>query len=80
MHHLKFAPSWLRFLIIFLLAMSILFRSFNLDGKVYSHDETYTSLRISGYTINEAKQQLFNNRVIGKENFAQFQGANQQKA
>ncbi|MFS0515705.1 glycosyltransferase family 39 protein [Nostoc sp. UIC 10607] len=80
MRHLKFAPSWLRFLIIFLLAMGMLFRFFNLDGKVYWHDETYTSLRISGYTINEVKQQLFNNRVIGKESFAQFQGANQQKS
>lgn len=80
MRHLKFAPSWLRFLIIFLLAMGILFRFFNLDGKVYWHDETYTSLRISGYTINEAKQQLFNNRVIGGESFAQFQGANPKKS
>jgi uncharacterized membrane protein len=80
MRHLKFAPSWLRFLIIFLLAMSILFRFFNLDGKVYWHDETYASLRISGYTVNEAKQQLFNNRVIGGESFAQFQGANPEKS
>ncbi|MHC5933035.1 glycosyltransferase family 39 protein [Nostoc sp.] len=80
MRHLKFAPSWLRFLIIFLLAMGIWFRFFNLDGKVYWHDETYTSLRISGYTINEAKQQLFNNRVIGGESFAQFQGANPEKS
>lgn len=79
MRHLKFAPSWLRFLIIFLLAMGILFRFFNLDGKVYWHDETYTSLRISGYTITEVKQQIFNNRVIAGESFAQFQGANQQK-
>ncbi|MEH2336159.1 glycosyltransferase family 39 protein [Nostoc sp.] len=79
MRHLKFAPSWLRFLIIFLLTMGILFRFFNLDGKVYWHDETYTSLRISGYTITEVKQQIFNNRVIAGESFAQFQGANQQK-
>ncbi|MCF2149546.1 glycosyltransferase family 39 protein [Desmonostoc muscorum LEGE 12446] len=79
MRHLKFAPSWLRLLIIFLLAMGILFRFFNLDGKVYSHDETYTSLRISGYTITEAKEQLFNNRVIAKESFAKFQGANASK-
>ncbi|WP_375468324.1 glycosyltransferase family 39 protein [uncultured Nostoc sp.] len=79
MRHLKFAPSWLRFLIIFLLAMGILFRFFNLDGKVYWHDETYTSLRISGYTITEVKQQIFNNRVIAGESFAHFQGANQQK-
>ncbi|MEH2283367.1 MAG: glycosyltransferase family 39 protein [Nostoc sp.] len=80
MHHLKFSPSWLRFLIIFLLTMGILFRFSNLDGKVYWHDETYTSLRISGYTINEVKQQLFNNRVIGGESFAQFQGANPEKS
>ncbi|MFW9263996.1 glycosyltransferase family 39 protein [Nostoc sp. CALU 546] len=80
MRHLKFAPSWLRFLIIFLLTMSILFRFFNLDGKVYSHDETYTSLRISGYTIDEAKQRLFNNRVIGGESFAPFQGVNPEKS
>ncbi|MEH1765433.1 MAG: glycosyltransferase family 39 protein [Nostoc sp.] len=80
MRHLKLTPSWLRFLIIFLLAMGILFRFFNLDGKVYWHDETYASLRISGYTKTEAKQQLFNNRVIGGESFAQFQGANPEKS
>ncbi|QLE43894.1 hypothetical protein FD723_27935 [Nostoc sp. C052] len=80
MHHLKLIPSWLRFLIIFLLAMGILFRFFNLDGKVYWHDETYASLRISGYTKTEAKQQLFNNRVIGGESFTQFQGANPEKS
>ncbi|MDZ7991512.1 MAG: glycosyltransferase family 39 protein [Nostoc sp. EfeVER01] len=80
MHHLKFAPSWLRFLTIFLLTMGILFRFSNLDGKVFWQNEVYASLRISGYTINEAKQQLFNNRVIGKESFAQFQGANPEKS
>ncbi|MBE9208276.1 glycosyltransferase family 39 protein [Nostoc sp. LEGE 06077] len=72
-------PSWLRFLIIVLLVMAVLFRFFNLDSKVYSHDETYTSLRISGYTVAEVKQQLFNSRVITPESFAQFQGINQQK-
>ncbi|QFS49179.1 glycosyltransferase family 39 protein [Nostoc sphaeroides] len=80
MRHLKFAPSWLRFLITFLLVMGILFRFFNLDGKVYSHNETYTSLRLSGYRITEVKQQIFNNRVISRESFAQFQGVNQQKS
>ncbi|MEH1870055.1 glycosyltransferase family 39 protein [Nostoc sp.] len=80
MRHLKFAPSWLRFLIIFLLSMGVLFRFFNLDSKIYSHDETYTSLRISGYRTTEVKQQIFNNRVIAYESFAQFKGANQQKS
>ncbi|MEH2322325.1 MAG: glycosyltransferase family 39 protein [Nostoc sp.] len=80
MRHLKFAPSWLRFLTVFLLSMGVLFRFFNLDSKIYSHDETYTSLRISGYRITEVKQQIFNNRVIAYESFAQFKGANQQKS
>ncbi|MDZ8189593.1 MAG: glycosyltransferase family 39 protein [Nostoc sp. ChiSLP02] len=80
MRHLKYAPSWLRFLIMFLLVMGILFRFFNLDTKVYSHDETYTSLRISGFTITEVKENLFNNRVIAKESFAKFQGANSSKS
>ncbi|WP_335337761.1 glycosyltransferase family 39 protein [Nostoc piscinale] len=72
-------PSWLRFFIIVLLVMAVLFRFFNLDSKVYSHDETYTSLRISGYTVAEIKQQLFNARVVSPESLAQFQGVNSQK-
>jgi uncharacterized membrane protein len=72
-------PSWLRFLMLVLLAMAILFRFSNIDSKVYSHDETYTSLRISGYTVEEVKQKLFNGRVITSESFAQFQSINQEK-
>ncbi|MBE9006389.1 glycosyltransferase family 39 protein [Fortiea sp. LEGE XX443] len=71
--------SWLRFLTIVLLVMAILFRFSNINSKVYSHDETYTSLRISGYTVEEVKQQLFNGRVITPESFAQFQNINQPK-
>ncbi len=80
MRHLKLGPSWLRFLIVFLLVMSILFRFVNLDSKVYWHDETYSSLRISGYTTTHVKQQIFNGLVIARESFAKFQGVNQQKS
>jgi len=80
MCNVKFAPSWLRLLIIFLLTMSILFRFFNLDGKIYSHDETHTSLRISGFTATEVKQEIFNNRVVTKKSFTKFQGANSSKS
>ncbi|WP_414549025.1 glycosyltransferase family 39 protein [Anabaena sp. CCY 0017] len=79
MRNLTPVPSWLRFLIIFLLAMGILFRFVNLEGKVYSHDETYTSLRISGYTVDEVKQEIFNGRVISRESFARFQRPNLEK-
>ncbi|MDB9373154.1 glycosyltransferase family 39 protein [Nodularia sphaerocarpa] len=79
MRNLALVPSWLRFVIIFLLAMGILFRFVNLEGKVYSHDETYTSLRISGYTVDEVKQQIFNGGVISKEGFARFQETHLEK-
>lgn len=62
-----------------LLMVGIFFRFFNLDRKVYWHDETFTSLRISGYTVNEVKQQIFNGRIINKESFAKFQNSNMEK-
>ncbi|MBE9051177.1 glycosyltransferase family 39 protein [Nostocales cyanobacterium LEGE 11386] len=80
MRNITLVPSWLRFLIIFLLSMGILFRFVNLEGKVYSHDETYTSLRISGYTVDEVKQEIFTGRVISKESFTNFQSPNREKS
>lgn len=65
-------PTWLRFLIVVLLVLGIFFRFFNLDKKVYWLDETYTSLRISGYTTSELSQhitQVFDGHVFGVENF-----------
>ncbi|MBN3886718.1 MULTISPECIES: glycosyltransferase family 39 protein [unclassified Nostoc] len=79
MPDLKLAPNRLRFLIILLLMVGIFFRFFNIDGKVYWHDETFTSLRISGYTANEVRQQIFNGRIINKESFAKFQSLNVEK-
>ncbi|WP_373525523.1 glycosyltransferase family 39 protein [Nostoc sp.] len=79
MRHLKLAPNRLRFLIVVLLMISVFFRFFNLDSKVYWHDETFTSLRISGYTATEVKQQIFNGRIITKESFAKFQSYNMEK-
>jgi uncharacterized membrane protein len=79
MHHFKLAPSWLRFLIVVLLVIGIFFRFVNLERKVYWHDETYTSLRISGYTAQEVRQQIFNNRVITGTYFNKYQRPNSEK-
>ncbi|AVH69557.1 glycosyltransferase family 39 protein [Nostoc sp. 'Lobaria pulmonaria (5183) cyanobiont'] len=79
MRHLQLAPNRLRFLIVVLLMVGIFFRFFNLDRKVYWHDETFTSLRISGYTVNQVRQQIFNGRIINKESFAKFQSPNMEK-
>jgi uncharacterized membrane protein len=79
MQHIKLAPNWLRFLIVVVLVVGVFFRFFNLDGKVYWHDETYTSLRISGYTAQEVKEQIFNNRVVTRDTFTKFQSLNPEK-
>jgi uncharacterized membrane protein len=79
MRRLVLAPRWLQFFIVVLVVFGIFFRFVNLDGKVYSPGETNTLLRISGYTNNEVKQQLFNNRLITKQAFDKFQRLNPEK-
>ncbi|MFQ4141689.1 glycosyltransferase family 39 protein [Chlorogloeopsis sp. ULAP02] len=79
MRRLVLAPRWLQILVIVVLVVGIFFRFVNLNGKVYSHNEIYTSLRIAGYTDAQVKQQLFNGRVISKETFAKFLYLNPQK-
>ncbi|MEG4578133.1 glycosyltransferase family 39 protein [Microcoleus sp. MON1_C5] len=54
----------LNFLIVVILITGIWFRFTNLDRKVYSFDESITSLRISGYTGTEMVQQDFQGKTI----------------
>lgn len=72
-------PKWLRFLVIVLLVLGIFFRFVNLDRKVYWCDETYTSLRISGYTAEELAQQVFNRKVIDVKTLQKYQQPNSEK-
>ncbi len=51
-------PASIRFFIIALLLLGVFFRLVNLDQKVYWLDETFTSLRVSGYTEQELVQQV----------------------
>ncbi len=74
-----FPPIWLRFLIIILLILGIFFRFAYLDRKVYSHDEAYTSLRISGYTKTEFVQQVFNGHVFAVGDIQKYQQPNSEK-
>jgi len=54
----------LKILIVLILITGIFFRFTNLDHKVYSFDESITSLRISGYTWTEMVQQDFQGKII----------------
>jgi uncharacterized membrane protein len=56
--------TWIKFLIVVILITGIFFRFTNLDRKVYSFDESITSLRISGYTWTEMVQQDFQGKTI----------------
>jgi uncharacterized membrane protein len=65
--------QWLKILTFTVLSLGILFRYVNLDQKPYWHDETYTSLYLSGYSAQEAMQQLFTGQVIRAKDLLQFQ-------
>ena len=77
----KFLPpkGW-RFLIIILLAIGIFFRFTNLDTKIYWLDETVTSLRLSGYSLQELDRSLYNNDdLISLWDLQKFQKVNSEK-
>ena len=54
-------------IIVVILITGIFFRFTKLDRKVYSFDESITSLRISGYTWTEMVQQEFQGKTISVE-------------
>lgn len=66
-------------ILIILLVLGVFFRFVNLDKKNYWKDETYTSLRISGYTQTEMFQQVFDGRIIGIEDLQKYQRPNPEK-
>jgi uncharacterized membrane protein len=58
---------------IALLGLGIFFRFAYLDRKVYGLDESFTSLRISGFSEAEVVQDLSRTRVLGLEEFQKYQ-------
>ncbi|HIK10832.1 MAG TPA: glycosyltransferase family 39 protein [Oscillatoriaceae cyanobacterium M33_DOE_052] len=74
------SPNWFRFLGIAILVIGICFRFAHLDSKVYWHDEAYTSLRISGYTSAELRNERYERGVIRPEDLQKYQGPNDEKS
>ncbi len=58
---------WLRYFAAILLVLGIFFRVYQLDGKVYWHDETMTSLRISGYTQSQFIEQVYTGQTLSAD-------------
>ncbi|MBE9163300.1 glycosyltransferase family 39 protein [Tychonema sp. LEGE 06208] len=71
--------KWLGFLIIAVLAIGIFFRFVNLDGKFYWIDETYTSLRVSGYTEAEMLKEISYNKINSPSDLQKYQQVNSEK-
>jgi uncharacterized membrane protein len=71
--------KWLRFLIIAVLVIGILFRFANLDRKFYWLDETYTSLRVSGYTEAEIIKEISYQKITSPSDLQKYQQINSEK-
>lgn len=74
------ATYWLKILFIIILMLGFCFRFVNLEGKVYWGDETFTSLRISGYTWAEFNQQLLKSPEITIKDLQKYQSINSEKS
>ncbi|MGJ3254549.1 MAG: glycosyltransferase family 39 protein [Elainellaceae cyanobacterium] len=65
-HHAIFIPikrPLVRWLVLILLGLGLLFRVANLDQRIYWVDEVATSIRVAGYTREEVTQTLANGEV-----------------
>lgn len=69
----------LRVLIVVVLVLGIFFRFANLGQKIYWVDETYTSLRISGYTESELIQQVVDGKARNIKYLQKYQRINSEK-
>ncbi|WP_333437634.1 glycosyltransferase family 39 protein [Microcoleus sp. D2_18a_D3] len=74
--HKPSLDKWLRFLIIAVLVIGIFFRFANLDRKFYWIDETYTSLRVSGYTEAEIIKQISYQKITSPSDLQKYQQIN----
>ncbi|WP_413161775.1 glycosyltransferase family 39 protein [Capilliphycus salinus ALCB114379] len=65
-----------RYLVIFLaiaIILGVVFRFLELDRKVFWHDEVFTNLRTSGYTLSQIYPQFFNNQIIAAPELLKYQ-------
>lgn len=73
-------PKWLRFLLIIVLVIGVLFRLVNIDRKIYWHDEVFTSLTISGITQKEVEAEFENGTIITVKDLEKYQAPSLDKS
>lgn len=80
MEKYRYVSIKLQFLLLVILIIGIYFRFLNIEQKVYWPDETFTSLRIAGYTENEVVEHLYNGELIKLEDLQKYQHLNSEKS
>jgi uncharacterized membrane protein len=71
-----------RFLVIllsFIVVIGVFFRCYNLERKVYWHDEVYTSIRTAGYNGDEIVGAAFNGKIIDPQELLKYQVLSSEK-
>ncbi|VXD21914.1 conserved membrane hypothetical protein [Planktothrix serta PCC 8927] len=69
----KIRPHVLTLFLIVAIVVGIAFRFVTLDGKIYWHDEVYTTLRAAGYTSQEFAQEFYQNRMVSPVDLLKYQ-------
>ncbi len=64
---------WWLILCAIVLAIGIFFRCYNIDKKIYWHDEVYTSIRVSGYKDYEIITEAFSGKIIEPQDLLKYQ-------
>ncbi|MBD2481047.1 glycosyltransferase family 39 protein [Planktothrix sp. FACHB-1365] len=59
--------------LIIAIVVGVSFRFVALDGKIYWHDEVYTTLRAAGYTGKEFTQEFYQNRIVSPVDLLKYQ-------
>jgi len=55
------------------MALAVFFHGYRLDGKVYWHDEVYTSIRAAGYLRHEIGDEIFRDRTLRPSELLTYQ-------
>jgi uncharacterized membrane protein len=73
-------PLKLRWFFIIVLILGIVLRFYNLDGQVYWHDEALTSFRVSGYTKQEMRAEIFTGEIVRVRDLQEYQTPGTEKS
>jgi uncharacterized membrane protein len=60
-------------LFVVILVTGICLRFINLDRKIYWYDETFTSLELSGYSVDEVRSDILTGRVVTGADLKKYQ-------